>query len=87
MDELLLKQLVRQLKIINFWITLFGSLFLITLIILGILIFKMVTFVQSTEQKLSDIQQKTQASLDLKQQLCKDRSFSSLLSSKTNFCD
>lgn len=87
MDELLLKQLIRQLKIMNFWITLFGTLFLIVLIILGVLIFKMVTFVHSTEQKISDFQTSAQSTLDLQAKLCKSKSLGSLLTDKTSACD
>jgi cell division protein FtsL len=81
MDEMLAKQLVRQLKIINFWITLFGTVIVATLVVLGILVFKMVTFVHSTEQKVSDLQQKTAQTLDVKDDLCKN----SLLSS-SGYC-
>ena len=37
MNEQLLKQLVRQMKIMNFWITLFGGLFLVGLIVLVVM--------------------------------------------------
>ena len=70
MNEQLTKQLVRQLKIINFWITLFGSIIVITLLILGYLVFKVVTFVHSTEQKVSDLQKKTTQTLNVKDDLC-----------------
>lgn len=72
MNEQLTRQLVRQLKIINFWITLFGSIIVITLLILGYLVFKVVTFVHSTEQKVSDLQKKTTQSLNVKDDLCKN---------------
>ena len=83
MDEILLKQLVRQLKIINFYIAMFGFLFLATLIVVAVLVFKMVTFVHSTEQKISDIQSKTSSTLDLKQQACDNKSFSAILPDST----
>lgn len=71
MDELTARQLVRQLKIINFWITFFGVTFLITFAIFGVLIFKVVTFMRTTEQKISDFQVKTSQTLDVKDDLCK----------------
>lgn len=71
MDEVLVRQLVRQLKIINFWITLFGTVIVVALIVLGILVFKVVTFVHSTEQKVSDLQQKTVNTLNVKDDICK----------------
>ncbi|MFZ1249169.1 MAG: hypothetical protein WAQ24_02510 [Candidatus Saccharimonadales bacterium] len=81
MDEALVKQLTKQLKIINFWITLFGSLIVATLLVLGFLVFKVVTFVQSTEQKVTDLRNKTSQTLNVKDDLCKN----SMLNS-TGYC-
>lgn len=72
MNEQLTRQLVRQLKIINFWITLFGSIIVISLLVLGYLVFKVVTFVRNTEQRVSDLQQKTSQTLNVKDDLCKN---------------
>ncbi|QQS20286.1 hypothetical protein IPL85_02460 [Candidatus Saccharibacteria bacterium] len=72
MNEELTRQLIRQLKVINFWITLFGTMVVITLLILGFLVFKMVTFVQSTEQKVTDLRNKTTQTLNVKDDLCKN---------------
>ena len=71
-NEELTRQLVRQLKIINFWITLFGSLIVMTLLVLGFLVFKVFTFVHSTEQKVTDLRNKTTQTLHVKDDLCKN---------------
>ncbi|QQS69028.1 hypothetical protein IPP75_03845 [Candidatus Saccharibacteria bacterium] len=71
-DDKLARELTRQLKIINFWISLFGSIIVITLLMLGLLVFKVVTYVQSTEQKVSDLRQKTVNTLNVKDDLCKN---------------
>jgi cell division protein FtsL len=81
MNEDLTRQLVRQLKIINFWITLFGSIIVITLLFLGFLVFKVVTYVHATEQKVTDLRNKTTQTLNVKDDLCKN----SLLSG-TSYC-
>ena len=72
MNEALMRQLVRQLKIINFWITLFGSLIIITLLLLGFMIFKVVTYLQNTEQKVTELRDKTTQTLNVKDDLCKN---------------
>ncbi|MBL8122324.1 hypothetical protein JNM87_06280 [Candidatus Saccharibacteria bacterium] len=72
MDDATARQLVRQLKIMNFWVTLFGSMIVLTLVVLGFFIFKIVTFVHSTEQKVSDLQRKTTQTLNVKDDLCKN---------------
>ena len=77
MDDVVARQLVRQLKIMNFWITLFGTVIVVTLLVLGVLVFKIVTFVHSTEQKVSDLQRKTTQTLNVKDDLCKNSVLSS----------
>lgn len=84
-DELLLKQLVRQIKILNFWVTFFGLLFVAALAIAGFLLWRMVTFVHQTEQHLQSIQTKTSQTLDVQNQLC-GSSLSGLLKGNTDYC-
>lgn len=72
MDEQLQRQLVRQLKIMNFWITFFGTIILVSLLIMGFLVFKIVTFVRSTEQKVTQFQTKTSETLNVKDDLCRN---------------
>jgi uncharacterized membrane protein YciS (DUF1049 family) len=70
MDEQVVRQLTRQLKIINFWITFFGTIIVVTLLVLGFFIFKMVLFVHSTEEKINKIQTQTTQTLNVKDDLC-----------------
>lgn len=70
MEQELARQLIRQLKILNRWVTFFGLIFLVCLIIAGILLYRLVTFVQDTQAQLSETQQKAQETLNLKKQLC-----------------
>ena len=81
MNEDLTRQLLHQLKIINFWITLFGSIIVITLLFLGFLVSRVVTYVHNTEQKVTDLRNKTTQTLNVKDDLCKN----SLLSG-TSYC-
>jgi predicted PurR-regulated permease PerM len=69
MDELLVKQLTRQLKLLNFWITVFGTLFLISLIIIGFLLYKVVNFTQNTADRVNNIQDKVTPNLNIKDRL------------------
>ena len=87
MDEKLQKQLVRQLKILNFWITTFGVLFLIALAIIGFMLFKVITFMNDTQNSIRQFQQNTTEKLDVKQQACKDDSaFGKFLRENTEIC-
>jgi len=86
MDELLLRQLIRQLKIMNIWISVFGSLILVVLVVLGILVFKVVTFVNDTNQKIETISTQTKESLDFKSKVCDTNSIGGFLQGNTDIC-
>ena len=77
MNEELVQQLVRQLKNINFWITLFGSLIVITLLIVGFLVFRVVVFARNTERQVNELQQKTTQALNIRDDLCQNSILSS----------
>lgn len=86
MDEVVLRQLTRQLKILNFWITTVGILILTAVIICIVLLVKVVSFVHDTENHITSLQQKTEQSLNVKQQLCGNASIKSVLQNKTEPC-
>ncbi len=81
MDEKVARQLVHQMKIMNFWITFFGSIIVILMLVIGFFTYKTVVFVRTTQQKITDIQTKTTQTLNVKDDICN----SSLLSS-TSYC-
>lgn len=70
MDENIQRQLLRQLKILNFWITTMGILLLTALAIIGYLLFQIIVFVRDTSQQLQQVRESTTQSLDLRQQAC-----------------
>lgn len=69
-DSKLTRQLIKQLKILNFWITLFGSLMLAALIIIGILIYQVIAFTEKTANDVRDFKQSAQEKVDVKGQAC-----------------
>ena len=80
MNEQLEKQLIRQLKILNFWITTFGVLLLSTLVIIGFFLFQAVSFVRSTNDSIQQFKQTTTEKLDVKASICGGTdSFSSIV--------
>ena len=70
MNEQIEKQLVRQLKILNFWITTFGVLLLAALGIIGFFLYQTAMFVKNTSDKITTIQQQTTQQLDVKSKVC-----------------
>lgn len=86
MDEQLLRQLARQLKILNIWITIVGTLILASIIICIYLLFKVVTFVQNTSDRVTNIQDNTKNSLNLQKQLCDSKTFGNFLENRSEVC-
>ena len=87
MDEVLIRQLTRQLKLLNFWITLFGTLVLITLLIIGFFIFKLVSFTHHTADKVDNLQNKVTQSLNVKQKVCDTKTVGGFLDKQTKACN
>ena len=86
MESSVEKQLLKQLKILNFWITTFGVLFLLVLGIIGFFMYQTAMFVRDTSQRVSNFQQSTTESIDVKSQVCnKDDSLAQFLKSN-NLC-
>lgn len=81
MDDQVAKQLTRQLKIMNFWITFFGSIIVILMLIIGFFTYKTVVFVRNTQQKITEIQTKTTETLNVKDDIC-----SSSILSGSSYC-
>lgn len=82
MDEKTAKQVIRQLKLLNFWVTSFGVIMLTCLVILGFLIFKVVSALNDARESFTNFQTKTSETLNVKDDLC--RSGSPL--SGTSYC-
>lgn len=74
MDEQLAKQLTRQLKILNRWLLAMTTLFVAAMIVIGVLLFKIITFVNDTRDRITDVQQKADSALDVQGRLCKNDS-------------
>lgn len=87
MDAQLQRQLIRQLKLLNFWITTFGVLFLIVLGIILFMLFQTVMFVRDTGDKIQAAQTQARDAVDVKKQVCEgDGGFSNFIRSSTDAC-
>jgi predicted PurR-regulated permease PerM len=87
MDEVRLKQLTRQLKLLNIWISIFGVLFLAGFVVMGIFIYKVVTLTDNVSNKFDNLQQKTEQTLDLQKQICQTKTAATLLQKATDICN
>jgi cell division protein FtsX len=65
MDERLQRQLVRQLRILNVWMTFLSLMVIATLVIMGYVAFKVVTFVHDTTQKIDNVQTQVKSNFDI----------------------
>ncbi len=67
MNEETAAQLVKQLKRLNFWVTTFGVMFLLTLGVVVFLLVQVFMFAKSTGDKLDNFKQSTVEKLDVGQ--------------------
>lgn len=87
MDEKLQRQLIRQLKILNFWITTLGILLLVGLAIIGYMLFQVITFAREASNNIQQLQQNTTERLNVRNQACdQDGAIGEYLRSQTDIC-
>lgn len=76
--------LVRQLRIMNRWLTVFGVLVLGTLAVMLFLLFQIVVFAHDTSQRI----QAAGDSVNIQRRACQSEgSFGDFIRSRTGFCD
>jgi hypothetical protein len=75
------------MRIMNIWISIFGTLILVILAVLGYFVFKIVTFVNDTNQKIENFTAQTKESLDVKGQVCETDTVGGFLKEKTGVCE
>ncbi len=66
MDEKLIKALTRQMRILNFWVTIYGTIILAILIFLSVTLFRAVSYVNNLNKKV-------ESSLDVKTKVCSNQ--------------
>ncbi len=87
MNEQLERQLLRQLKLLNFWITTFGVLFLASLGFIGYFLFQTAMFVKNTNDSLQTVKQQTTDTLNVNKQVCSGSgAMSEYIKNNTSFC-
>ena len=86
MDDALLRKVSRQLKLLNFVVTFFGLLILVSFVVTAVLVFKAATFARSEAIKIDNLQKQASQSLNLKQQICNDSSLQALLQATGTVC-
>jgi predicted PurR-regulated permease PerM len=70
MDEKLARKINRQLRAIKIMLGFFSVVIISMFLILGFIAWKVVTFTQSVNSKITNIENTTQQKLDIKSQLC-----------------
>jgi hypothetical protein len=61
-------------------------LMLASIVVCIVLLFKVFTFVQNTQDRLSDLQQKTESTLNVRDQLCDSDSIRGFLEDRSRLC-
>ncbi|HSH55959.1 MAG TPA: hypothetical protein VK983_03975 [Candidatus Limnocylindrales bacterium] len=86
MDEVLARQLLKQLRFIKRLLLFFTLLFIASMVVVGIVLFKVVTFVNDTSQKINNLQQQAGQTIDIQGQLCDNPTVTALLPDKSKVC-
>lgn len=78
------RKLLRQLKLLNLWISIFGTIVLVTLAVVLFMVFQLVGFVRDTNQRVDEVRQ----NLDVQSQACdSEGGFGDFLRQRTGFCE
>jgi len=80
------QQLVKQLKILNFWITTFGVLLLLALGVIGFFLYQTAMFVKDTRDNVTNLQHSTSETLDVKSKLCQSNDQLGQLLKSSGYC-
>lgn len=87
MTEAQTKQLIRQLKIMNTWIMIFGTAVLLCLVITGYMLWRVVTFTNKVESEVTEIRATVSDQLDIREQLCSsENTVTGVVTDLTNIC-
>ena len=81
LDEKMQKKLIRQLRAIRFWLSFFGLIMLIGFGLLGFLLYKVVSTINTVEKKFTNLQSQTVQTLNVKDDICANS-----LAAGTSFC-
>lgn len=87
MSEQTEKKLLRQLKLINFWISFYGIIMIVLLGTLTYFIIQMVMFVRDTNQRIDSLRSAAADSVNIEKRLCEDGgTLGGIIKSQTNLC-
>lgn len=85
-NSVALQQLHRQLRLLNTWLLGFGIVLVVALAVIGILLFKLISFTHNAQTKLETLESQTKQTLNIKQQLCGSGAAGPLLKSENYVC-
>ncbi len=87
-NEKVQKQLLRQMRIINFWISLFGSIVIIGIIVMIYILWQVMSFVHDTNKRIDNIKNSTTDSLNLQKKACEGTgSLADYFKKNTDICN
>lgn len=81
-----INRLSKQLRAIKIMMMVFMAMVLVSLAVLGYMVYTVVAFTRDVTEKVTDIQNSATESLDFKKQICKSDAISRFLDDKSEFC-
>jgi cell division protein FtsL len=86
-DTQLLRSVQRQLRAIKIMLGFFALTFLVMIAVLGFIAYKVITFTQQINNKITSFENKTTQNLDFKNKICENKSITSFLGSSNDLCE
>lgn len=63
------------------------ALFVLSLLVAGVVIYKVVTFAQDAASKVDNLQKQASQTLNVKQQICNSESISTIIKKQSGYCN
>ena len=81
-----IQRLRRSLRKIKLLLGFFFLLFIAMIAILGFIAYKVITFTADINNRITTFENKTSETLDIKSQICENKSLTTLLGSQNDLC-
>ena len=86
-NEKLLKQLIKQVKLLNIFVGFFGLLALTAIALIGFMLWQAMTYAQNAAVEIDEFRQETTQQLNVRQQACNDEKLGAFLKSSSDICN
>lgn len=85
-DNKIIKKLARHIRILNYLLAFFGLLIITGLVIIGFLLYQIITFAQNINQRIENTTNQLDVRGDAQKQICTDKRLGEFLKQNSDIC-